>query len=1197
MSVIGSNVLAGASGGAGSAAADFKIERSLRFNSADSAYLSRTPSSVGNLKTWTWSGWVKRSALSTNQVLFGCAPNGSLYSTLYFTASDYLQFEYYDGSQKLLRTTQVFRDTSAWMHLVAVWNTSTATAADRMQLYVNGQRVTEFSSEVQPALNTDGIWNNLYTHGVGSMPDSYLSGYYANYYLADVHFVDGQALDATDFGEFDANNAWQPKRYTGGYGWFDDSQTWSSGADGDRVGYPVTNAFDGSLATVAYGDVNETITVTLPGGPLSVTTLRFYVDLNGSSTGKFYINGTDYGSQITGDGWNTITGVSQLTSFAYAADSGVNYVGVYAVEVNGKLLIDSGQTVYADNSFHLDFSDNSSNAALGTDSSGNGNTWTVNNLTASFGNGHYVGDVTGTPFSTNYPIISAFDGNVSSTYSQAVNGGNMTFTPSTAISVSSTLKVIAYTTGSASTFTVNGTNYRSLFTTTGSQTITIPETSITSIVWGRSSDGSSSVQLQAIEVDGSYLIDYTASGNEGVDSLLDTPMDYDDGTNVGGNYCTLNPLDKGPNQVPANGNLDLTCSIIAYQSIRGTIAVSSGKWYWEATITTAAANDIPVGLGSISASTNTYPGGSSDSYGISSNDTKWNNASGSAYTTGYTTGDVIGVAFDADARTLTYYKNGTSLGTAFSSIPEGFYAPMGGAYDTAGATSFNFGQRPFAYTPPTGHVSLCTTNLPDPSIADGSTAMDVALYTGNSSTQSVTGLNLASAPDLLWIKARSNTANHALIDSVRGASLQLSSSASGVEATDANGVTSLDSNGFSLGTATAGYSVNTNAYTYVAWSWDAGSSNTAISAGGLNSSLYTQGAVYSGGTVTGATYPGYGWANAFDANFGNAAAGNGPGNTTTIDLSSFNITANAGEIVFVFNTDVSSNTYWRFNGVTPTTNNTSVSQTGNGYEFTLTTATSLTGITLDGASQLTGVFVAGKRLIDSNVSITTPSIASTVRANASAGFSIVSYTADGTVSTIGHGLNAAPQLIVGKNRDGVYNWMVGHEGAGWDKFLNLNNTNAAITSPNGFYNTAPTSSVFTIGNNNNQLNRNGDDFIAYCFAPVEGYSAFGSYTGNGNADGPFVFTGFKPAFLLIKRTDSAEHWYMYDDERNGYNPANEQLTADLSDAEYSSSTYPSHDFLSNGFKLRTTNVGRNASSGTYIYAAFAEHPFKTARAR
>ena len=121
--------------------------------------------------------------------------------------------------------------------------------------------------------------------------------------------------------------------------------------------------------------------------------------------------------------------------------------------------------------------------------------------------------------------------------------------------------------------------------------------------------------------------------------------------------------------------------------------------------------------------------------------------------------------------------------------------------------------------------------------------------------------------------------------------------------------------------------------------------------------------------------------------------------------------------------------------------------------------------------------------------------------------------------------------------------------------------------------------------------------IAYCFAPVDGYSSFGSYTGNGSADGPFVYTGFKPAFLIIKRTDASDHWYTYDNKREGYNPANEQLTANLSNAEYSSSAYPSHDFLSNGFKLTTNNVGRNASGGTYIYLAFAENPFNLARAR
>ena len=236
-----------------------------------------------------------------------------------------------------------------------------------------------------------------------------------------------------------------------------------------------------------------------------------------------------------------------------------------------------------------------------------------------------------------------------------------------------------------------------------------------------------------------------------------------------------------------------------------------------------------------------------------------------------------------------------------------------------------------------------------------------------------------------------------------------------------------------------------------------------------------------------------------------------------------------------------------------------------------------------------------------------------MRANASAGFSIVTYSGNSTNdATIGHGLGVSPEMIIVKNRTSASSgtagshWLTRHKaigmtGSGTACQLYLNLTGQTYNNDHGTLITNG-STLLQIKAGSGSPNyfhagETGQDYVAYCFAPVTGYSSFGSFTGNGSADGPFVYTGFRPAFLIIKRTDAINHWYTYDNKREGYNPANEQLTANLSNAEYSSSAYPSHDFLSNGFKLTTTNVGRNASGGTYIYLAFAENPFKTSRAR
>jgi hypothetical protein len=366
---------------------------------------------------------------------------------------------------------------------------------------------------------------------------------------------------------------------------------------------------------------------------------------------------------------------------------------------------------------------------------------------------------------------------------------------------------------------------------------------------------------------------------------------------------------------------------------------------------------------------------------------------------------------------------------------------------TPRAGSHNFGQRPFSSTAPSGFKALCTANLDDPTIADGSTAMDVVTYTGNGTSQTISGLNLS--PDLVWIKNRSQTDPHSLYDTIRGATKRIVTNSTAQESSNNNSLTAFTSDGFSVGSLDA---VNGSSEALVAWTWD-------------------------GGTST------------------------------------------------VSNTDGS------------------------------TTAN--------------------------------------VRANASTGFSIVSYTGTSANATVGHGLNAAPEFIIIKNRDRLTEWAVYHAVLGATQHLKINRNYAAQSVASYFNNTAPTSSVVSLGGAV-VTNYTGEDIIAYCFAPVEGYSAFGSYTGNGSSDGPFVYTGFRPAFVMYKRTDSTSDWYVDDYQRDGYNFSNKNLLANLNNVESGGSFT---DFLSNGFKLRLSSSARNASGGTYIYAAFAENPFKTARAR
>ena len=226
---------------------------------------------------------------------------------------------------------------------------------------------------------------------------------------------------------------------------------------------------------------------------------------------------------------------------------------------------------------------------------------------------------------------------------------------------------------------------------------------------------------------------------------------------------------------------------------------------------------------------------------------------------------------------------------------------------------------------------------------------------------------------------------------------------------------------------------------------------------------------------------------------------------------------------------------------------------------------------------------------------TAGSITSTVSANTTAGFSVVTYTGNATNgATVGHGLGVSPSMIIGKIRSTTDDWYVWQTAMG-DNFMKLNTTAAQLASTaNGVYNTASFSStVFALGSGST-MNASGGTYVAYCFAQIAGYSAFGSYTGNGSTDGTFVFTGFRPRFIMIKCSSATGDWVIFDTSRNLYNSSGKALWADLSDAE---GTYTDFDILSNGFKLRFTSTTANGSGNTYIYMAFAENPFKYANAR
>ena len=700
MSVVNNNLLLAAD----AAVSSYQVQRSLRFNSADSAYLNRTPSVAGNRKTWTFACWIKNAftpsayprifsagttTANTIEITLLASADSSQLRVLGDTAS----------TRKLYWTTvNTFRDPGSWFHLVVALDTTQAVAADRLGVYINGTRITTSGiSGVLPSQNDEFEINNTSTHYVGR------SGPYSEYmngYLADVHFIDGQALTPSSFTETNATTGQLvPKAYTGSYGTngfklnFSDNSAatlYTLGADSRTDG-----ALNGNNGTLTNGPTYSSAnggTIVFDGSNDWVSAPVIDIASAGTVSAWFYKTGTG-----NPDASNVVDLVSNINSsgsagWSFGLNVSTNKVDFYIAN-NGGYGVENFSTQTISN-----------------------NTWY--NVVVTYNGSNKIIYINGTQ---------------DSTFSSSVNG-----------------------TATTSAWSVGGRN-------TGARNFqgNIPQASIYNRVlsaseitqnynalvgrFGGTSTGSIVTDGMVLNLDAGNIASYPGTGTTwtdislrknnwtpnnlsvtagaGNDSLTDTPTSYGTDTGAGGevrgNYTVLNALTGGG--TVSNGNLDYV-GVAGGAQRYGTIGINSGKWYWEILTTAGSGGSLPLlGIGN-----NPNQSGLVGTYGYYGfNGNKYADSTALTYGASYGVNDVVGIAFDSTAGTLTFYKNGVSQGVAYSGI-SGTYFPYVRA-DSGTSGSCNFGQRPFAYAAPSGFKALCDTNIAEGTITTSGT------FTGNAS--------------------------------------------------------------------------------------------------------------------------------------------------------------------------------------------------------------------------------------------------------------------------------------------------------------------------------------------------------------------------------------------------------------------------------------------------------------------------------
>ncbi len=1147
------------------------LDQSLKFDDGKSSGLKRTPASAGNQRLWTFSAWAKKSTLDVDGYLFGVGSSSTPeFIKISNSSTDQFEYAYWNGSVYVyqVRATALLRDTSAWYHIVLAVDTAQGTAANRVKFYVNGTQLTDFSISTYPTQNADTRTNAAVQHRIGSVNGG---GYYDGY-IAEVNFIDGSALTPDSFGETN-KGIWVPK----------DTSGLTFGTNGFHLTFKDDVVSEGFNAVTWRGTGASNSVSGIGFSPAFVwikdrtdTTVHYLHDVCRGAGKEWYSNGgyTEYSDAQTlksfdGDGFTvgTSTGVNGSADDVVAwcwegggAPTADNSAGAGATPTANSVKIDGSNlgSALAGSIAATRLTADTTKGFSAVTYTGTGSAATVAHGLGAAPKWIIVKRLNATDkalvYHTSYGssayLYLGDSGSGETGVSYPWNGTDPTtsvFSVNSAASVSSA-PYIAYCWAEVSgyskfgSFTGNG----------GSQAIDVGfEPAFVMLrrtngsTWGmfdnlRGNSGSDrnlqmlAANSTAVETTNSSM---TFSGN----TFNDNGYLSDNGTTV--LYMAFADTREAAffKDVSSNGNHLVPVNLDYRDSVPDTPTNNFATF-------NAVAIDSTVGVTLSEGNLGVKP----DSSG----------------------GFEPAVATYALPKTGKWYweyrtgAGGSSIYGRPSIITvDEFYTQSGNVGEITGGS---------AASNPNGVLFTANdggkrTNNSDSSFGSAVSAGDII---GNA-------YNADTGQWYIYINNSIQASGAAISESIK-ANLAGKDVFIMHERYNGNGVDMYNfgqDSSFSGLVATSNANSDGEGHGSFAYAPPSGylalCSQNLPNAAIIDGSEYFNTVLYTGNAadrdITGVGFsPDWVWvknrSNAYHHGLFDSVRGankvlkssdTSAEATFTEQLTSFNAdgfslgdNSDSGNYV-----NISGHTYASWNWLAGTAFSNDASATGVG--------------TIDSSGQV----------------------------NTTAGFSIVSYTATGTAGTIAHGLSAAPEFIIVKHRD--------QSGTSWPVYygdntdaLYLSGTDATTDDANAWNDTSPTSTVFSVGANGGDTNNtNGGSTIAYCFHSVSGYSKVGSYVGNGNADGPFVYTGFRPAWILFKNSSTTTNWEIYDTTRQPSNVALGPLYANLNSAEESHATLPALDILSNGFKPRSTWAEFNTSGQTYIYLAFAESPFKFANAR